>query len=700
MSFSLVLLLVTQAPKAAQAPAKPLPATNAAAPVTIGPQVKIGPQVTTGPQVRIATAPTPRFVIEDEAWEEKVVAEAVRLKGAGKLRPLGEFRGELGRGRTKLNLPPPGTARLSPAEVHDRLIASTLSIGLLVRESADSDEYHWDGATGYVITADGVAVTCRHVIEQEPEDVAEAWLAAADRFGNVHPISAVVASDPDADACFVRVQAPNLKPLPIRSGVRTGEPVHCLSHPGAVYFLFTSGHVARVLALRDPDDDPTFAERVVPPTGRAVLHLNITAEFAPGSSGGPCVDEFGNLVGHIVSIADVNPPDLGGEFSGSSDKAALERPAEAPAEPSGPSVAVRYCLASEEVLRLAGVEVPNEADRAPPLKSRSTPLAGLAKLKGMVDRIRSELDKDSDVGRARAVRLFEAFDLALAKFRADHPKAPERWYATLLAFDADQRREDAELAPLLGEPTATLEEVMDAEDAPEEARRRASRRIILFDADDVEDTEGFRAWEQRALEHLDEYADDPGAGELQKRRLELCRENAPAFVEELARELEFDGDDEVASAARKILQSSRRRKELLGSPVEIRFRKLTGEPARLSDLRGKFLVIDWWAPWCEPCLEAIPRLRELADRYKGRVEFIGIALDDDDDAIEEAIREQSIPWPQYRVKGGFESPIAKRFGIDALPTIWIVGPDGRLLDGNAGEDLTAALEKHLPKSGK
>jgi S1-C subfamily serine protease len=149
----------------------------------------------------------------------------------------------------------------------------------------------------------------------------------------VFPVESVLAADPDSDTCFVKINAPGLKPLPLRSGVRVGERVYCLSHPGGYYFMFTQGMVSRLnLRANDAVDEHGHTNGLLT---RPVLLLNVTSEFAPGSSGSPITDDAGNVVGQAASIADA------GEASLTNTNG-----------PCVPSVAVRFCTSTEEILRL------------------------------------------------------------------------------------------------------------------------------------------------------------------------------------------------------------------------------------------------------------------------------------------------------------------------------------------------------------
>jgi S1-C subfamily serine protease len=226
----------------------------------------------------------------------------------------------------------PSHEKLDPPDLCDRLRESTLAVGTIYK-CPDCGDWHFNSSAGFVIGEGGIVCTCCHVILGEDPGAKEAHVIAADSMGHVFPVRAVVAADTESDTCLLKLEASALKPLPLRTGVRTGERVYCLSHPGGYYFMFTQGMVARL--NRRPNDILDEHGKSNGEVTRPILFLNVTAEFAPGSSGAPIVDESGNVVAQVASIADA------GEPQGGEDHAA----------PS-PSVPIRFCTAAEEIVRL------------------------------------------------------------------------------------------------------------------------------------------------------------------------------------------------------------------------------------------------------------------------------------------------------------------------------------------------------------
>src|SRR5262249_30613398 len=130
---------------------------------------------------------------------------------------------------------------------------------------------------------------------------------------------------------------------------------YCLSHPGGYHFMFTEGMVARLNRRRNDVLDENGQTNGL--LTRPILFLNVTAEFAPGSSGGPIVDEACNVVAPVASIADAGEP--------------LPGPDEDNA-PASPSVPVRFCTATEEILRLTqpNLQSPKASNRTPKTAAR------------------------------------------------------------------------------------------------------------------------------------------------------------------------------------------------------------------------------------------------------------------------------------------------------------------------------------------
>ncbi len=304
-----------------------------------------------------ALAAAPRFVIDDEEFVDKVTQTCAKLLQEGKLKSLDTLRAEVRDGGLPLKLASLCHQKLTPADLCDRLRQSTLAVGTYYK-CPDCKEWHFNSSAGFVVGEGGVASTCCHVIMAEDDGVKESYLVAADDTGRVFPVESVLAADTDADTCLVKIDAPALKPLPLRSGVRAGERVYCLSHPGGYFFMFTQGMVARVSRQRNEVlDEHGHTNGVLT---RPVLLLNVTTEFAPGSSGAPVVDESGNVVGQVASIADAGEPEIGTTNA-----------------PPSPSVPVRFCTAAEEILRLTtpGLELANTVVRtnAPILRPRPRP---------------------------------------------------------------------------------------------------------------------------------------------------------------------------------------------------------------------------------------------------------------------------------------------------------------------------------------
>ena len=137
------------------------------------------------------------------------------------------------------------------------------------------------------------------------------------------------------------------------------------------------------------------------------------------------------------------------------------------------------------------------------------------------------------------------------------------------------------------------------------------------------------------------------------------------------------------------------RYDALGKPLEMKFTALDGREVDLATLRGKVVVIHFWAAWSKPCVEGIETIAKAYDTLRELgVEVIGINVDGDRAKVEEFIKDKHIAWPQY-FEAGKSNRFAHEWGIAKLPAIWLVDRSGLLRDLEAQEGLSKKIETIL-----
>jgi thiol-disulfide isomerase/thioredoxin len=161
-------------------------------------------------------------------------------------------------------------------------------------------------------------------------------------------------------------------------------------------------------------------------------------------------------------------------------------------------------------------------------------------------------------------------------------------------------------------------------------------------------------------------------------------------------------ESKQAAEIRKILG----RLASVGKTFDLTFRDaIGGAEISMRNLRGKIVVVDFWATWCGPCVAEMPRMKELYARYHGKgVEFIGVSLDSPEGEgglgkLKAFVAKNEIPWPQYYQGNGWESEFSLGLGINAIPAVFLVDQDGKLFSPDAGSKLeTLILELMNRKS--
>ena len=122
-----------------------------------------------------------------------------------------------------------------------------------------------------------------------------------------------------------------------------------------------------------------------------------------------------------------------------------------------------------------------------------------------------------------------------------------------------------------------------------------------------------------------------------------------------------------------------------------------GNFKKLSDFRGKYVLVDFWAKWCGPCRRENPNLVKAYNRFKGPTfEVIGVSLDRNKEDWLQAIAEDGLTWVHLSDLKYFESVAARDYNINAIPYSVLIDPSGKIVAKNLrGPELHQTLEKFL-----
>lgn len=138
------------------------------------------------------------------------------------------------------------------------------------------------------------------------------------------------------------------------------------------------------------------------------------------------------------------------------------------------------------------------------------------------------------------------------------------------------------------------------------------------------------------------------------------------------------------------------RKLAIGSPApELALPTPEGQTLALSSLKGKYVLLDFWAAWCGPCRQENPNVVRMYQKYGGdKFEILGVSLDRKKDSWIKAIADDGLTWPQISDLKYFQSEAAKLYNINSIPATYLIGPDGTIVAKNLrGASLEAKLEE-------
>ncbi|MGB0581288.1 MAG: TlpA family protein disulfide reductase [Limisphaerales bacterium] len=167
-------------------------------------------------------------------------------------------------------------------------------------------------------------------------------------------------------------------------------------------------------------------------------------------------------------------------------------------------------------------------------------------------------------------------------------------------------------------------------------------------------------------------------------------------------------DTKFGKDAERIIEVLESRREMLKVQAnmaegktfpDFKEKDLAGKPLSIGQFKGKVVLVDFWATWCGPCVAEMPNVTKAYNKYhKTGFEVIGISLDSDRGRLDEFLKENKMPWPQFYDGNGWKNKLAQRYGVNSIPATYLIGTDGKIIAKNLrGHALEAAVGKALAK---
>ena len=290
--------------------------------------------------------------------------------------------------------------------------------------------------------------------------------------------------------------------------------------------------------------------------------------------------------------------------------------------------------------------------------------------------------------------------VAAEAFLKKFPEDARRWDAKVVALmTAIQLQKVGGLRVDVVAGLKDADAILAAPDAIASVKSEAAylRVQLLAQIASPEKPETLAPLQKAVTEFLDNYSESKRAGEVAQTQVALLHFGKPADADAILKKLAASKNDMVAETAKRVIEQTERVARLKNKPFELKFTAADGREVDVAKLRGKVVLIDFWASWCPPCMAELPGFVSTYKKLHDKgFEIVGISLDQERAEMEAVLKKEGITWPQYFDSNGPENKIAKAFEIVSIPVTWLLDKKGMLRESDLGAaELGKSVEKLL-----